>query len=257
MADRRHLTILIVPEDGRERTSFRVSYRSLGWLSAAVVSLGLILALMAGSWWYFAARGSKALQLEQRVAGFEAERERVMALAAELEELEASYERMRAMFGADGEASNAALWLPPVGAAAGSRTRPGAGGEGVPSAWPLTERGFITQGLLEGLEGESQHPGLDIAVPSGAYVRAAAAGVVRVASDDPIYGLHLIIDHDDGYATLYGHASSLLVQVGDTVSRNEVVALTGSTGRSTAPHLHFEILRDGLPLDPLTLVRQP
>jgi murein DD-endopeptidase MepM/ murein hydrolase activator NlpD len=77
------------------------------------------------------------------------------------------------------------------------------------------------------------------------------------AGEDPVYVRYLVLEHDAGYRSLYAHASLLLVDRGDTVRRNEVIALTGSTGRSTAPHLHFELIQDGEPVDPLSMVVQP
>jgi murein DD-endopeptidase MepM/ murein hydrolase activator NlpD len=98
---------------------------------------------------------------------------------------------------------------------------------------------------------------LDVAVPADTYVRAAGAGVVVDVGEDLVYGRFVSLDHGGGYRSLYGHASETLVELGQRVRRNEVIALSGSTGRSTAPHLHFEILLNGEPLDPLTMVRQP
>ncbi len=72
-----------------------------------------------------------------------------------------------------------------------------------------------------------------------------------------MYGFFVVLEHGDGYQTVYAHASAILVERGQVVRRNEVVALSGSTGRSTAAHLHFEILLDGLPVDPLSMVEQP
>ena len=71
-----------------------------------------------------------------------------------------------------------------------------------------------------------------------------------MTGSDPEYGLFVLITHPDGYQTMYGHASRLLVSDGDEVSVGQVVALSGSTGRSTAPHLHFEIRRGGRSIDP-------
>ncbi|KPJ90486.1 MAG: hypothetical protein AMS18_10720 [Gemmatimonas sp. SG8_17] len=72
--------------------------------------------------------------------------------------------------------------------------------------------------------------------------------------DDPEYGLFVQIDHPEGYQTMYGHASRLLVSLGDSVQAGQVVGLSGTTGRSTAPHLHFEVRRDGQPIDPGAVV---
>ena len=113
----------------------------------------------------------------------------------------------------------------------------------------------MTQALIEGLVGE--HPGLDIAIPTGSYIRAAGGGVVAEAGEDPLYGRFVRLDHGDGYRSLYAHASVTFVTAGDLVRQNEVIALSGSTGRSTAPHLHFEILRNNEPVDPLTILDRP
>ncbi len=81
--------------------------------------------------------------------------------------------------------------------------------------------------------------------------------MVREAGSDSVYGLYVLVDHgNSGYQSMYGHASRLFVAPGDTIRQNEVIALSGNTGRSTAPHLHFEILQDGQPIDPFTLVQQ-
>ena len=94
------------------------------------------------------------------------------------------------------------------------------------------------------------HTGLDFPSPIGTEIHAAAAGVVRTAEMHPEYGLMLEIDHGNGLMTRYGHTSKILVKVGDLVKRGQVVADVGTTGRSTGPHLHFEVLVDGMPQDP-------
>jgi len=88
-------------------------------------------------------------------------------------------------------------------------------------------------------------------------VRAAGSGVVVQAGEDPIYGRFVRIRHADGYESLYGHASQLFVEADARVERHEVIALTGNSGTSTAPHLHFEIWKDGTAIDPRTLVQAP
>ena len=93
-------------------------------------------------------------------------------------------------------------------------------------------------------------------MPAGTPVRAAGGGLVQAAGTDPAYGLFVLVRHPEGYETIYGHASRLLVHEGDSVRTGQVIALSGSSGRSTAPHLHFEIRREGRSLDPLTVVKR-
>jgi murein DD-endopeptidase MepM/ murein hydrolase activator NlpD len=255
----RSLTIMFVPDGGREGRTFRVSYRVLRLL-AGIASLGALgLTLVAGSWWYLAARASRVSALEHRVQTLQAEQARVQELGRQMEGIERQYAHIRSLFGSAAPAAPSDVWLPP-GTGSGSGSRPVAPSKdlataSVPNSWPLTERGFVTQGLLDGDEGD--HSGIDIAIPTDSYIRAAGAGTVVDVGEDPLYGRFVILDHGDGYTTLYGHASLNLVSRGQRVRQDEIIALSGSTGRSTAPHLHFEILKDGEAVDPLTLVHQP
>ena len=90
------------------------------------------------------------------------------------------------------------------------------------------------------------HTGMDLAVPTGTSVRAALPGTVTVSAyNRGGYGYYVMIDHGGGLATLYGHCSQLLARVGQTVEAGDVIALSGSTGRSTGPHLHFEVRING------------
>ncbi len=255
--DQRRLSVVIVPHGGRDSRTYHLSYRRLRWLTFLATAVAVGLALMAGSWWYLAARAFKASELEQEVAVMSRDRERVGALVQRLETIEAQYDNIRRMFGATAIDQPSDVWLPPAigGRAARTGAEPRLAGPSIPSAWPLTERGFVTQGLHAGSDGA--HPGLDIAVPSDSYIRAAGGGRVSDVGEDVVYGRFVVIDHGDGYSTLYGHASATLVTLDQEVRERQVVALSGSTGRSTAPHLHFEILFEGEPVDPLTMVQQP
>jgi len=101
---------------------------------------------------------------------------------------------------------------------------------------------------------EAYHKGVDFAGTAGANVMAVAAGVVTWAGNRTGYGNLVEINHGDGYVTRYAHNQRTLVTVGQTVKRGDPVALMGSTGRSTGPHVHFEVIRNGRQVDPLTFV---
>ncbi len=94
------------------------------------------------------------------------------------------------------------------------------------------------------------HKGMDLAAPQGTNIVSAEAGVVRSAGWNGGYGYCVVVDHGSGYATLYGHASKLLVSKGQEVSKGQVIAKVGSTGVSTGPHLHFEVLINGNTTNP-------
>ncbi len=89
------------------------------------------------------------------------------------------------------------------------------------------------------------HTGMDLAVPTGTPIRAALPGTVTVSQYNSSYGYYVMIDHGNGLSTLYGHNSQLLAQVGQTVEAGDIISLSGSTGRSTGPHLHFEVRVNG------------
>lgn len=95
------------------------------------------------------------------------------------------------------------------------------------------------------------HSGIDIGVDEGTVVHAADAGTIVEADWISGYGYAVIIDHGNGFSTLYGHNSSLIVSEGQTVSRGQPIAYSGNTGNSTGPHLHFEIRLNGEPVDPM------
>jgi murein DD-endopeptidase MepM/ murein hydrolase activator NlpD len=99
------------------------------------------------------------------------------------------------------------------------------------------------------------HEGLDYTAATGTPIYAAASGRVTVAEHTVDYGKIVKISHGSGLETRYAHASELLVNAGDVVKKGQLIARVGSTGRSTGPHLHFEVRRDGAPLDPRKLLQ--
>ena len=99
------------------------------------------------------------------------------------------------------------------------------------------------------------HAGIDIIGRIGDPVRVVASGVVRRTEHLPHYGKLIEVGHADGYATLYAHNSEIVVREGDVVKKGQIIALLGNSGRSTGPHLHFEIQKNGRRLDPAPYLR--
>jgi murein DD-endopeptidase MepM/ murein hydrolase activator NlpD len=122
---------------------------------------------------------------------------------------------------------------------------------GEPSAagfiWPV--HGVLTSGY--GWRWGRMHEGIDLAVPVGTPVVAAAAGTVIVAGWFGGYGNLVVVDHGNGFSTAYGHNTSVTVGVGQFVAQGQLVSYSGSTGHSTGPHVHFEVRVNGSPVDPL------
>jgi murein DD-endopeptidase MepM/ murein hydrolase activator NlpD len=103
---------------------------------------------------------------------------------------------------------------------------------------------------------EGFHKGLDFPGTAGEPVMAVAAGVVTWAGERSGFGTLVEINHGNGYVTRYAHNQAALVKVGETVTRGEQIALMGSTGHSTGPHVHFEVLHNGTQIDPLIFVKR-
>jgi murein DD-endopeptidase MepM/ murein hydrolase activator NlpD len=120
--------------------------------------------------------------------------------------------------------------------------------------WPV--EGQLTSPFGErapvmGGGGAQFHAGIDLSTPPGTPVQAAQEGTVVFAGYNGAYGKVVKLDHPHGFSTLYAHNSRLLVHVGQRIKAGQVICLSGSTGRSTGPHLHFEVHKDGWPVDPL------
>ena len=120
--------------------------------------------------------------------------------------------------------------------------------------WPVPGRTLISSGYgsrTSPIKGKSEfHTGLDIPAPMGTPIHAAEDGIVINSGSIRGYGYTIIINHGNGLCTLYGHNSSLIAKVGQTVKRGDVIALAGSTGYSTGPHCHFEVRLNGKHTNP-------
>lgn len=130
--------------------------------------------------------------------------------------------------------------------------------EMTPTQWP-TSGGYISSafgGRANPFDGYSRdwHPGIDIAIDYGAPVYASGAGYVQQAGWYGGYGRYVRLNHDFGYVTAYGHMSSIVVSAGQYVKKGEIIGYVGSSGYSTGPHLHFEVIRYGVQINPSRLM---
>lgn len=262
--DDRRMTFIVVPHGGKDLStrSFEVSYQRLRVAATLLAVAAVFMLFVTISWFWMAAQAARVPVLQREITHLEGERQRVEQLARVIARMEAQYQQVRVMLGGPAADSVRAA----AAAAAANDTAQvdttasdaDVTGEGdpqamLPRAWPLEERGYVTRGAL----GRNGHPGIDIAVRGGSRVLASGGGTVLAAGEDPVYGRFVRIGHDDGYESTYGHVSRILVAEQERVHRRQVIALSGNTGRSTAPHLHFEIRKDGSPVDPGALVRNP
>jgi murein DD-endopeptidase MepM/ murein hydrolase activator NlpD len=123
----------------------------------------------------------------------------------------------------------------------------------VPNIQPT--EGWITRRFVATAnDTEPSHSGIDFAATSGTLIRSTARGVVEDVYKDAYFGLMVTIKHGYGFSTRYGHCLQVLVTKGDHVERGQTIALVGNTGRSSAPHLHYEILKEGKNVDPMEYI---
>jgi len=196
--------------------------------------IGAVLALaFALSWIFFAVQSARVPTLTKRLEGLHDEAVRLDTLQRRLDELQRRYAQVQGLMSVGGQISSA---------------------PSAPTHWPLSIPGFITRGRTEGADGA--HSGLDIAVPIGTEVRSAGAGVVVEVGESSEYGQFIRILHSEDFESLYGHLGKVLVSTGAKINAEHVIALSGNSGRSTAPHLHFEIRQSGVFLDPLQVIKK-
>jgi murein DD-endopeptidase MepM/ murein hydrolase activator NlpD len=129
----------------------------------------------------------------------------------------------------------------------------------IPNQLPLNGRLTSSFGVRPSPFGVKKevHHGIDLAAVYGTPIKAAGDGVVVFAGNKPSYGQTAVVDHANGFITTYGHNSRLLVKQGESIKKGQTIALVGSTGRSTGPHLHFAVEKNGQLIDPLLILYYP
>jgi len=262
----RHVTIVVHTDGDLNSRQYRLSLRVFQVGKGAAIAVAIIAVGFLAFSGPIMTNAARVPGLQREVARLRAENSRVQQLAVALNHAEANYQELRQMLGAKApptprSGGTAPVTLSAMRAVTIRATPPAAPpryetGASVPSHWPLDVPGFVTRGQVRPGDVAESHPGIDIAVPAGTPVRASGGGTVTAAGYDADYGLFVLLRHPSGYETMYGHASRLIVVEGDDIQAGQVIALSGNSGRSTAPHLHFEIRRDKKSLDPLTLVKE-
>jgi murein DD-endopeptidase MepM/ murein hydrolase activator NlpD len=253
---------LVIQRDGTTRTrTLRIPIWALRLGSWTAGLAALFLLLVTALYGPVVRAAARVPGMERELARLRAENTRVRELSAALDSAESRYAQVRQMMGVeivrDPVAMSSQLPVAPaIRARLVTTAAPATSGASVPRHWPLDEPGYITRGQIKAGGRDEAHPGIDIAVSVGSLVRASGGATVREAGQDVEYGLFVLLEHPDDYQSMYGHLSRILVAPEATVAPGEVIGLSGNSGRSTAPHLHFEIRQRGLSLDPMTMVKE-
>jgi murein DD-endopeptidase MepM/ murein hydrolase activator NlpD len=280
--------LLLAHGDGarviRLRLRRAVVYGTAGWMSAMV--------LLAGG--YVLLQGLELAALRGRVDGqrqvIDAYQSRLATVRSDIASWKTSHRRMReALDPAAGAKATSGVGATPVAAVAPAAARPAPWTEldllanaiaeegprlrelervtsrtgqlikGLPLRWPV-------QGSIKSAYGvrqspwtlkREQHDGIDIGSSPGTPVQAPAPGRVASAATGRDYGRYVIVDHGKGVRSLYGHLQRVDVKAGDRVTKGQVIGLVGSSGRSTGPHLHYEVSVNGKRVDPRMFLWEP
>ncbi len=258
----KQFSVIVVPHDNRTTWNFRVSYR---WAIAFVIlaTVGMIAGFaFVVTYGRVATAAHRSMTLTHENDALRTRLAEVDSLKVEMLRLHALGLQLKSMLGIalspDDSTLVASLSPTDQSPSISFEEEAGAVGAGeqrlmldsMPSMWPL--KGFVTKEfhVTGGEKDPDYHPGMDIAAPRETPVFAVADGVVEMSGFDETYGWMVEIDHGYGLRSVYGHNSRNLVNVGDRVTRGKTIAFVGSTGKSTAPHLHFEVRENGVPVDP-------
>lgn len=267
----RFVSILIIPDGGAKTIQFKLrswTFKLLTMVLLGGIALLLVSILLSGR---IAAKVQLTDYLARQNEELEAKNRKIESLAAEVAEIRKREQKLRILASgilpsnpkfderaqkeavlSDLKTAKSEMNEKPVEPAAQEGGRETRTQSAVPTLRPVD--GWITRRFSssgKGTASAQSHAGVDIAASTGTPIHATASGVVDFAGWDQYYGNYVVINHGFGYETAYGHCSRILVKKGDLVRRGEAIALVGSSGRSTAPHLHYEVRKAGVSMDPL------
>lgn len=259
---KKYFSIIVVPHDDSNVRNYRFSYALLyTFIALLVVSIAsLVIFVSTYGKILYAANQSRGLARENRIL---LERNaQVDSLRTELVRMQTMGIQIKKMLGvglSEEDSILVASLSPIVNSPAISsdgnvaeevRSEQQLLLKAIPSLWPI--KGYVTREFFTtgGEKSEKFHPGMDIAAKRNTPVRNSAEGVIVTSEWDDTYGYMIVVDHGFGISTLYGHNARNLVTVGDRVTRGQTIAFVGSTGKSTAPHLHFGVKKNGVHVDP-------
>ncbi|MDH7559714.1 MAG: M23 family metallopeptidase [bacterium] len=274
---KRSVSVLIVPDDKGEPITFTLSNRRVQWLKVGGVLLGLHILLGFGAYWRYAVvhqENQKLIAVNQELRESTV---RIEQMSKELAALEDSHNKIRAALGIGvetsrrrsesltrlgrrsevAEAATGGLEYPPrsqsddrtMAFVEDSDNRAQDYARSLPTLLPV--HGYLSARFNATADEKGKiHPGVDLVADSGTPIRAAGDGIVVFAGWSHDLGNMVLLYHGNGFFTLYGHARQLLVSSRDFVRKGDHIALLGSSGESSGPHLHFEVWKDGVAVDP-------
>jgi murein DD-endopeptidase MepM/ murein hydrolase activator NlpD len=254
MAGSKFITVLFVPEGGEANRGIRVRKWLLQAVAGAFGLLVLGIILFFVFYGNILARATMADNLKEENERLLKYQYKVQLLEQNLNQTRDIVSRLIDLAGVDIEfpvmPDDSTLFASLDETAMAAIKRNAGTDMSMPSGMPI--QGFISQGFAID-DPAHVHPGLDIVCAEGTPVLATAMGEVVMSGEDEVYGKIVVLKHNDSVTSLYGHNKEILVQEGDKVLPGSRIALSGNTGKSTAPHLHYEIRINDEPINPLEL----
>ncbi len=253
--DKGQFSIIVVPHDLKKTRTLRVPY-ALFYAIVGILAAGVVVQIVfAATYGALLIKAQEGRMYKHQLEELQKRQEQIVELRRNVAQLRSMNLQVRRMLGlvvmpddsvAVRKAERGETAMPE-----GLRSEQTAMLRAIPTFWPV--RGFITNrfSMAEGKKETIFHGGIDIAVDRGTPVRAAASGYATEAGWNDSYGYYVQIDHGYGIKTLYAHAEMLVVSKGERVAQGQTIAYSGNTGRSTAPHLHFQVTQNNVPVDPL------
>lgn len=259
---KKYLSLIVVPTDNSTPRNYRIPHLLLYSFGVLLTLAVLTVVVLVVSYGKILVKARQANRLAAENLQIRSQNAEIDSLKTELIQLQAMGIQIKKMLGVDLSTEDSLLVAnlsPTANSPAGDGMVAGAdAGEtqqklllkAIPSMWPV--KGYVTREFHNtgGEKSEDYHPGMDIAAKRNTAVQASAEGVVTRSDWDEVYGFVVVVDHGFGLTTLYGHNTRNLVKVGDRVARGQTIAFLGSTGKSTAPHLHFEVRKNGVSVNP-------
>ncbi len=271
----KNYSVIVTPSDGSKSYHLQVSVRALMILAGILLMLGIGVVFLGVTYGELMYKVRNWSALNGRVAEMEEKQIRLAGLEQEIEELREMDRQVRQLVGLPERPLSERMGNGGMAALPESVRPPGVPDVVLADAlipdeeiaatierkiaplkgklpWPVA--GFVSSIFLEERGHGGLHTGIDIAAPRNTLVEAPRKGTVIGAGWHDEFGYVAIIDHGDGLETVYCHNEKLVVGVGDRVRLGDTISFLGTTGRSSAPHLHFEVRQDGYAVDPAILL---
>lgn len=259
----KYLTMVLIPYEGADVKSIKISHRKLKVLSVlgVIVICGIIVLALYLMPVFNKARAYNALVLEN--SDLKEQNQKILALETKIGSIDMLVSKIRMaqgihydpLAGDSAERSNSTglndimtMDMDKGFVKGDSSSYYRASSDGIPRGRPTDEKSFISRTF----DPDIYHFGVDFALKQGTPIKVTMDGVVLTSDSNENLGNYVIIEHSTGYRTLYAHNSEIKVKKGNPVRKSDVIALSGNTGMSSGPHLHYAIFdKDNNPIDPL------